>query len=160
MKCVKCGRVGDENLFNNFYGKLSKYCEHCRKSARNSMQRIKTKEQRSEDHKQWRKGNTEYQQYMFEYNLKKFTGLSLEEYLTLLSRQKGKCAICGTEAGNGRTKRLHVDHDHKTGQIRGLLCSNCNTALGLLKDDLDLLQNCIEYIKRGGQLTIDGRVQR
>lgn len=63
------------------------------------------------------------------------------------------CAICGIEGGttakNGRRLRLHVDHCHDTGAIRGLLCHHCNTGIGHLKHDVTLLQKAIAYLQRG-----------
>ena len=63
----------------------------------------------------------------------------------MLEKQNYKCKICGNgeeEAGH----ELRVDHCHNTGKIRGLLCSQCNTALGLLKDNPDNIQKALEYI--------------
>ncbi|QBP33246.1 endonuclease VII [Gordonia phage BrutonGaster] len=68
-------------------------------------------------------------------------GISLAEYKDLLDEQDGKCAICHTVA------KLHVDHCHVTGKKRGLLCSQCNTAIGLLKEDLNLLSRAAEYLE-------------
>lgn len=67
-----------------------------------------------------------------------------------LSKKFGlQCGICGAESGSfGRNNRLAVDHCHDTGHIRGLLCSRCNTAIGLMCDDTDRLANAIEYLKR------------
>lgn len=56
------------------------------------------------------------------------------------------CGICGTHEWNGRHKRPHVDHDHKTGKVRGILCSECNTGLGKFKDDLTLLRRAMDYL--------------
>ena len=79
-------------------------------------------------------------------------GILLEDYERILEEQEGRCAICGMKAEhnviNGRLKSLHVDHDHSTGTIRGILCSNCNTGLGMFKDDPTLLRNAIEYLRR------------
>ena len=62
-------------------------------------------------------------------------GIGLAEYSTLLGRQNGGCGICGGQP-NGRWRRwFHVDHDHVSGRIRGLLCSNCNLGLGKFQDD-------------------------
>lgn len=75
-------------------------------------------------------------------------GMTLEEYSRLLSSQGGRCAICGDD-GRGKAKkakRLHVDHDHKTGVIRGLLCSPCNFAIGLLRDNPELLRRAASYL--------------
>lgn len=69
-------------------------------------------------------------------------GISHSEYDALISSQTS-CAICGQVEDN---RRLVVDHDHATGKVRGLLCNKCNTALGLFKDDPELLSRAIEYI--------------
>ena len=77
-------------------------------------------------------------------NLKRLYGLSPEDYAALLAKQDGRCAICG---GLLNSKTPCVDHDHVTGEIRGLLCSSCNVAIGLMKDDSVLLQKAAEYVK-------------
>jgi hypothetical protein len=62
--------------------------------------------------------------------------------------QKGCCAICGVhqnERSDG--KDLAVDHDHETGEVRGLLCTNCNTGIGQLQEDPEVLLKAIEYLK-------------
>lgn len=74
--------------------------------------------------------------------LKKYS-LSIEEYEKLLLAQEGVCAIC-KQTG---TKQLAIDHDHETGKVRGLLCSSCNTGLGLLGDSLEALKNVILYLE-------------
>ena len=76
-------------------------------------------------------------------NLKRTYGISLEGYEALLESQGHVCKICGIEK-NG--KHLAVDHDHKTGKIRGILCENCNRGLGMFKDSPELLQNAIQYL--------------
>jgi hypothetical protein len=76
-------------------------------------------------------------------------GLSLDEYSKMLEAQGGVCAICNqpeTHKRNGKLKALAVDHDHKSGAIRGLLCSDCNTGIGKLKDDPKVLQSAIQYL--------------
>lgn len=76
-------------------------------------------------------------------------GITLEEYNKKLEQQDYRCAICLTDkpVGNGH---LHVDHDHKTGKVRGLLCHHCNTSLGGFKDDLEIIGKAIEYLKNCG----------
>ena len=83
--------------------------------------------------------------------LKKTFGISLEEYLDLLSKQRGVCAICfkPEKTIHGNTKKvqhLSVDHNHITKKVRGLLCSNCNTALGLLDENAERAQSMISYL--------------
>jgi hypothetical protein len=75
--------------------------------------------------------------------------LSLNQYAEMLKAQGGVCAICNqpeTHMRNGKLKALAVDHDHKNGAIRGLLCSDCNTGIGKLKDDVKILQSAIQYL--------------
>ena len=78
------------------------------------------------------------------YNLKKYN-LTPEEYDQMYKDQDGKCYVCNKEEARGR--KLAVDHNHDTGHNRKLLCSKCNTALGLLKEDTETMQNLIEYVK-------------
>lgn len=84
-------------------------------------------------------------------SLKKHYGITLEDYNALHDKQKGNCAICGNpEVRIIRDKviKLAVDHCHQTGNIRGLLCSNCNTGIGALKHDIDRLKTAIEYLEK------------
>ena len=77
-------------------------------------------------------------------------GINLHEYSQMLLAQNGKCAICGTtDAGTreGKAKALAVDHDHKTGKVRALLCEACNTGLGKFKDDAIVLEKAAEYVR-------------
>ena len=74
-------------------------------------------------------------------------GITSEQYYSVLVAQGGGCGICGrTNADRKGQRKLHVDHDHATGDFRGLLCARCNTALGKFVDDVDLLQKAISYL--------------
>lgn len=84
----------------------------------------------------------EVKQRYEEYRLKVRYGITTAEYWNLVAEQKGVCAICGKSDG----KKLHIDHDHKTNKVRGLLCGNCNKGLGLFKDDVSLLDKAIKYL--------------
>lgn len=72
-------------------------------------------------------------------------GITPNEYDELLESQNGVCAICLQECKSGR--RLAVDHDHKTGAVRGLLCGSCNRAIGNLQDDPEVLQRALDYLR-------------
>jgi hypothetical protein len=83
-------------------------------------------------------------------HLQRRFNLSLEDYNKMLDAQGGKCAIClqpETQKRGGKLKALSVDHSHITGAIRGLLCSDCNTGIGKLKDSTEILMNAVEYLK-------------
>lgn len=74
----------------------------------------------------------------------KMYGLRPGEYRLIYDAQGGRCAICPRAIG--RTKRLAVDHDHKTGLVRGLLCSVCNRHLGHIRDDVETAQRIVQYL--------------
>jgi hypothetical protein len=74
-------------------------------------------------------------------------GLAREEYDYMFESQGGLCAICGKKPG---IKGLAIDHCHKTGEIRGLLCGRCNTALGSFRDDPEILRSAILYLGAEG----------
>lgn len=77
-------------------------------------------------------------------------GITLEVYERMLEEQGGLCAICGGEGfvmKESHTMKLAVDHCHSTGAVRGLLCHNCNRALGLFKDNPAHLAKAISYLK-------------
>lgn len=79
--------------------------------------------------------------------LLKAYGISLDDYNSLLVEQEGCCAICKRHHSLFMRK-LSVDHDHKTGRVRGLLCKDCNTSLGQFNDDVDTLLSAVSYLNR------------
>ena len=72
-------------------------------------------------------------------------GITMKEYDRLFFLQKGRCAICPTTLE--RDRDTHVDHDHNTGKVRGLLCGPCNRAIGLLQDDPQRCKNAATYLE-------------
>lgn len=82
-------------------------------------------------------------------HLRRKYGLTLEEYDFLRASQGDRCLICGVGEEGG----LHVDHDHRTGRVRGLLCGKCNKAIGLLREDPALFDAASSYLQRP-QLTL------
>jgi hypothetical protein len=101
--------------------------------------------------KVWRK-TASGQRSMLDNRLRHDYGITLEEYTRLLDKQKGLCAICGKppKGGSPTNQRLHVDHNHTTGKVRGLLCKNCNTAIGFLGEDLSRIEASIRYLRSEG----------
>jgi hypothetical protein len=79
-----------------------------------------------------------------ESNLMSKYGLTIAEYDGMMKRQQSCCAICRQRFG----KRPHVDHDHKTDRVRGLLCHGCNTSLGGFRDDSRILLQAVMYLRR------------
>jgi predicted nucleic acid-binding Zn ribbon protein len=81
------------------------------------------------------------------YNRMYLYGLSQDEYEAMLARQGGGCAICGTTDWPGKDHRPHVDHDHETKRVRGLLCDSCNQGLGRFADDPARLRAAAAYLE-------------
>ena len=79
--------------------------------------------------------------------LKRNYGLTFEEFESMLSDQDNCCAVCGGKETYGRHKRFTVDHNHSTGKVRGLLCHRCNTAIGLVNEDIHTLKSMIQYLE-------------
>ena len=82
------------------------------------------------------------------YMRKYLYGLTEEDYKAMLERQDHCCAICGSTEWPGKDNRPHVDHDHATGRIRGILCSKCNLAIGHMDDDPKRLRAAADYLER------------
>jgi hypothetical protein len=96
--------------------------------------------------------------------LRREYGITLDQYNQLLAHQGHACAICRTPVIPGKP-RLHVDHDHSSGEIRGLLCWPCNKAIAAFRDDVARLQAAAAYVMSppvrdvlGPTFTVPGRV--
>lgn len=86
------------------------------------------------------------------YQLQYKFGITLDQYRGMLEAQNYTCAVCGKLNGTdmhrpGVTKELSVDHNHRTGQLRGLLCNDCNRAIGQLQDSPELCRKAAEYLE-------------
>lgn len=86
-----------------------------------------------------------------EWNLRTSYGIGIEDYDRMLTEQDGGCATCGKPEAESWRRRLCVDHCHATGQVRGLLCANCNRAIGLASDDPELLDRMAAYLRRASE---------
>lgn len=120
------------------------------------------KEERNEYRRQWRLKNPEYTKQWHKQNyennkdqmrdkaIQKKYGVTQEWYEETFLAQGGKCAICQAEKAGGRGKRFHIDHCHKTGAVRGLLCFKCNAILGHAQDNISVLDAAKEYLLAHG----------
>jgi len=82
--------------------------------------------------------------YLRNYHLSVKYGLSIEQKEQMMNKQNNKCSVCKKEFEN--SKSCNIDHDHKTGKIRGLLCVKCNCGLGCLDENIKTLQKAIKYL--------------
>lgn len=127
--CPKCGQEKSLDEFlkdkHTRYG-ISIYCRECHRN------KAKARYYKNPD-------------YYKEACLQKDFGISLKQYRQMEERQDGRCDICGKKRGS---RCLAVDHDHKTGKNRGLLCDRCNLGLGWFRDSVPLLEYAIQYLKK------------
>lgn len=80
--------------------------------------------------------------------LQKKYGLTMEGFEALVAKQQGACASCGRAFGTTPSTRPNVDHDHETGEIRGVLCHGCNAGIGLLGDSMEGVQQALNYLQK------------
>jgi len=129
--CTKCGATKDITEFYRRGGKQSpdtrhNHCKECTKKRVSATPSIVKREQA----------------------LKRMYGITQQDYDVMLAEQNNQCAICGTTEPGGRhtSNYFVVDHCHTTGKVRKLLCHHCNTALGLVGDNIDTLHKMIAYL--------------
>ena len=126
MKC--CSTCKQEKPLSDFYKKRS-ICKICSNKASSK----------------WKKENKEKDQLSRQKSkLKAKYGITIEQYQAMVEEQKGVCYICKSENPN---RKLNVDHCHKSGKIRRLLCDKCNMTLGLVNDSQELLKQFLFYLR-------------
>ena len=84
--------------------------------------------------------------------LKKDYGITLEEKIILINKQNNTCKICKTSFKEINSKQIHLDHDYKTGKIRGILCHHCNFLIENSKENINILKNTINYLENNNDL--------
>lgn len=97
-----------------------------------------------EYHREWYKQNKKL--VKDSYNLKVYK-LTSEKYNQILKQQKNRCAVCNIKFSKLSSKLIHIDHNHKTDKVRGLLCHKCNLALGLLCEDIKIIESLLRYME-------------
>jgi hypothetical protein len=140
-KCIKCRKIKNQTSFyrdNSRKDKLYPCCKQC-ENLRSSKRR-KNPLTKEETRYRW---------------LKSKYKLSREAYFEIVNIQNSRCAICQDKIENfspskkkGQKKYFVVDHDHRTGKNRGLLCKPCNSGIGHLRDSICILEKAIVYLKK------------
>ena len=123
-------------------------CKLCRAVlTKRWRQTPEAKAKRNAQQKKWALNNPNK---VLAINLKTLYGLTIEQYNVIIEKQKGLCPICNIALSERKmfgADRPVVDHNHETNEVRGVLCSNCNCALGLFKDSCTVLENAIQYLR-------------
>lgn len=144
-----CRKCGEQKTLENFY-KNNRYrlgviciCKPCHVIRTNTWAKnnraLYNKTQRA-----WRKARPTLTD---SYQFKSRYGLTLDQFDSMLISQHFQCKICKLNMSYAKKRRFCIDHDHKTGKIRGLLCDPCNSSIGQMKYNVDRLNSAIEYIK-------------
>lgn len=151
MICTKCKQDKDSSEFHKDKKKvngLTSWCKDCRNKARKKIYWKDPNSGRNRT-KKYRESLTKEQRYKANRNtkLKQAYGLTHEQVEEMKRLQDYKCYVCNKLESEAGSKGLVVDHNHTTGQIRKLLCNPCNTALGLLNEDVSIFTSLINYVK-------------
>lgn len=150
-QCIKCLQNKSLDMFykekrNNTY---RSYCKDCNNFYVNERQKFRRKtdpEYRKKINERSKKYYSKRKESNYKTSLKRNYNMTPEQYDLLFKQQNGCCKICGVNQKLLK-KRLFVDHCHKTGKVRGLLCQMCNHALGLLKDNKQNIENMLKYLE-------------
>jgi hypothetical protein len=137
--CTKCGLEKQDSEFSKDRRKPDKLMTRCKTCRKEQNDKWKKQNPKYEHIRYWQNKDREQERHL----VRKY-GISLEDYSNMLNRQNGKCAICGKP--EPEKKRLDVDHCHKTGRVRGLLCTSCNRVLGHAWDDPERLRRAADYL--------------
>ena len=132
-KCSKCGGSEHYAYYSSKTGWTNRTCKTCARGVTNDYRRKTNYGTQPQ-----RKAAADRESMMRIY------GITPEEYERMLFIQDGVCAICERPPGK---RRLAIDHNHATGEIRALLCNTCNVALGCMRDDPVLLETAAKYIR-------------
>ena len=153
--CIKCHKEKDVTEYhksNHNKDGLVNICKSCRSIERKLVWKTDAshREKQTKLHYQWKKNNSEkHDAYIRNYILTTKYGITTEQYNDMFSKQGKVCAICGSaNSGYGNTKCMPVDHDHKTGKVRAIICRPCNVTLGEVKDNPDLLRRLADYLEK------------
>jgi hypothetical protein len=144
--CFKCKVEKPVSEFHKYKERFQSYCKACsitigtKWKKENRERHLFQKRKRYESSKDIDR-NSKY---------KRKYGITLEEYNKMLENQNGLCAICNSPEKvktDDKVKLLAVDHCHTSGAVRGLLCNACNTGIGKFKEDINILESAIKYLK-------------
>jgi Autographiviridae endonuclease VII len=148
--CSTCEETKPVAEFNKQPGVkdgLRRECRECESKRFKAFYATNLQTQRARDRKRY---PTEREMRSNAHYKRKY-GISIEEYQRMLEQQNGVCAICHQAESvtwKGRAIPLAVDHCHKTGKVRGLLCNRCNRVLSLFDDDIEVMKSAINYLHR------------
>ncbi len=146
-QCDQCGESFSPRQYEN--RRRQRFCSaRCQKRAKDRRYYARTSGSRNiASAKAWASRNPEkMREYQRRSHLKRKFGMVVEDYDALFARQDGCCAICGT-SDTAPWDHFSVDHNHESGEVRGLLCRACNTCIGQAEDNPERLRKAIAYLE-------------
>lgn len=161
----RCKQCRETKPFSAFYGDAAAHdghrpeCKACTSARRKAWYRA-NRDREIARVQAWQRDNKQrYNARQREYrkrnpdkdwpgHLKRKFGLTVDEYESFVAAHLGRCAICGDEPA--ASARLHLDHDHDSKAVRGMLCVRCNNGLGQFREDVELLARAVDYLDSGG----------
>lgn len=146
--CTRCKENKNINKFGNRSSSkdgLNYICKECNENQKKKWRTENPDKYKKASKKHYNENKDRYAAINRKNNLKRWYGLKPEDVEELLKKQNHTCAICGKHESEFK-KILEIDHDHKTGKVRGMLCHKCNKMLGLIDDSIDILKKSIEYL--------------
>jgi len=141
-ECRICTKKRDRESYQNSQDRYLKSSREQWRSADDA-----TRAKWAERHRERRRSDPEWSRDQDIRRTVRRYGLTPEDADALLAAQGGLCPICGGDPTAGFSRRPHIDHDHETGAVRGILCANCNVGLGNFKDDIARLEAAIAYLR-------------
>lgn len=154
-KCGKCGEMKPLAEFSRSKNRSSWCRPCCAENARRWRAANIERARQYDRDRQDRHRTGEAKEWQRFYRWLNRYGLRPEDYDVMFEQQKGLCAVCGQPPDEDEF--LNIDHDHETGEVRGLLCRPCNTGLGCFRDDPDRLLNAFAYLTASAASARDGR---
>ncbi len=137
--CYTCNVMKDITEFHKNNKMIKGRVNQCKKCHYNRLQIDRADPNKRDRFLYYYRSNSMFRRY----------GINVEQYEDLVNKQNNKCLICENEPvknGVKQNQSLHIDHCHKTGKIRGLLCHLCNRAIGLFRERSDIIQKALIYL--------------
>lgn len=145
--CTKCELPKRLDEFFPLYGKSNhnSWCKQCHTT--NNIARMKFRRDNEPGYREYVRNYARKRRFRIKF------GITIEDYEKMLAAQGGGCAICHRtdkviDGHLGTPKMFPVDHDHKTGRMRGILCDRCNRGIGLLQDSVELIKSALKYLQK------------
>ena len=150
-ECKKCKvSKSTDNFFKrkNYKDGFDTSCKSCRREIYKKWYNSEKGQEKTKKYSKEYYSREDVRERQRRNRIEKTFNISYNDYEKMVIFQDNKCEICGNPETDSRHKFLSIDHNHRTKEVRGLLCNLCNKALGLFKDNLTVLKSAVKYIRK------------